>query len=228
MVRIAEKISPVKWLLDGKPMDDIETTPSPKQFRMLAERLCLDFANTVGDHATDHPDEYLDRYADLVLWSEQAGILTDTEADTLYRSARKSRDDAADALEMARDLREVIYRIFSSAAAGNSASEADLEFLNATLEAYPVQLHVKITDGKYVCEWLGDNHTLDGILAPIAWSAATLLASDELRWVKQCGDEDCGWLFLDTTKNHSRRWCDMADCGSRAKAKHYYRRQHPK
>ena len=102
---------------------------------------------------------------------------------------------------------------------------ADLAILNAALEVALVQLRVEAVEGEYVCDWLIDKTALDGVLGPVAWSAANLLASNETRWVKMCGGEECGWLFLDTTKNHSRRWCDMADCGSRAKARRYYRRK---
>ena len=198
-----------------------------KQFRLIGENLSLNFANTVGDHATDHPEDYLEGYPDLVLWGQQAGILSQGEADNLFQQARKRPREAADVFDLAVSLRETIYRSFSATAAGNSPSDADLDFLNTMLEASPVQLHVAKAGEKFVCEWMGDNAALESLLAPISWSAATLLASDELQQVKECANQGCGWLFLDTTRNHSRRWCDMADCGSRVKARRYYRRQHP-
>lgn len=63
---------------------------------------------------------------------------------------------------------------------------------------------------------------------PIAWSITELLLSDKLSRVGQCAAENCGWLFLDTTRNHSRRWCEMEHCGNRAKAKRHYRRRRVK
>ncbi|MBI1257827.1 MAG: hypothetical protein GC204_10185 [Chloroflexi bacterium] len=204
-----------------------QTAVPQKQFRLIGENLSLNFANTVGDHATDHPDEYLEGYPDLVLWGQQAGILAQAVAEKFSQQARKSPREAEQVLDLALALREAIYHIFSATAAGNSPRDADIELLNGVLEAKPVQLHVARVGEKFVCEWLSDNDVLDSLLAPIAWSAATLLASDELQQVKECANEGCGWLFLDTSKNHSRRWCDMADCGSRVKAKRYYRRQHP-
>jgi predicted RNA-binding Zn ribbon-like protein len=66
---------------------------------------------------------------------------------------------------------------------------------------------------------------LDWILNPLIRSAADLLVSDELKRVKRCGDPACGWLFLDTSRNKSRRWCDMSDCGNRAKASRFYKKK---
>jgi len=59
----------------------------------------------------------------------------------------------------------------------------------------------------------------------IVRSAADLLTSDKLHDVRACSAEDCRWLFLDISKNHSRRWCDMETCGNQAKARRHYRRK---
>lgn len=194
-------------------------------FSFIGERLCLDFANTVGDHAADAPEEHLHSYADLVLWGEQASVLTAAETEHLQGEAAKHPAAAAAVLERAIVLREAIYRLFSAFVAGATPAVDDLAILNAALKIAPVQLYVAAVEDQYVCDWLTDKVTLGGVLGPVAWSAANLLTSDEVRWVKACGGDECGWLFLDTTKNHSRRWCDMADCGSRAKAKRYYQRK---
>jgi predicted RNA-binding Zn ribbon-like protein len=196
-----------------------------RQFTFLGERLCLDFANTAGDHASEQPQEHLQSYRELVAWGRQAGIITAEEARHLQRMANEHPAQGAAVLQRAIVLREAIYHIFSALAAGTTLPTADLAILNAALEAAPVRLHVTAVEDEFVCEWLADKAALDGLLGPVAWSAANLLASDEARWVKMCGGDECGWLFLDTTKNHSRRWCAMADCGSRAKARRYYRRK---
>jgi len=204
---------------------------APYEFTFIGERLCLDFANTVGDHASDTPDEHLHRYADLVSWSGQAGVITAAAAQQLQQQAAEHPGQATAVFERAMVLREAIYRTFSALAGGARPLEDDLLILNAALAVAPVRLqvarrvHATAAAEQYVCEWLTDVAVLGGVLGPVAWSAANLLASDEVQWVKACGGDACGWLFLDTTKNHSRRWCDMADCGSRAKAKRYYRRK---
>jgi predicted RNA-binding Zn ribbon-like protein len=62
------------------------------------------------------------------------------------------------------------------------------------------------------------------ILGPIAWPAISLLSTADFARVKQCPGDDCGWLFLDQSKNNSRRWCDMATCGNRTKAERHRQR----
>ena len=79
-------------------------------------------------------------------------------------------------------------------------------------------------EGTYQWQMPAGKIDLDGILWRILWEAADLLTSDRLAQVKLCAGEDCGWLFLDASRNQSRRWCSMSDCGNRAKAKRYYRR----
>ena len=72
---------------------------------------------------------------------------------------------------------------------------------------------------------------LDSALWPIADSAAKLLTSPDRKRIKECASNNCLWLFLDTTKNHKRRWCDMKSCGNRAKVREHRRRKraaHPK
>jgi len=52
-----------------------------------------------------------------------------------------------------------------------------------------------------------------------------LTSSQRLNQVRQCRGDNCGWLFVDGSKNHSRRWCDMRDCGNRAKVRRHRLKQ---
>ncbi len=80
--------------------------------------------------------------------------------------------------------------------------------------------------GSYTWGWDNQTLSLESILWPISYSAAELLKQGDLRRIGECADVDgCGWLFFDTTKNHSRRWCDMKDCGNRDKVRRYYKRK---
>ena len=66
------------------------------------------------------------------------------------------------------------------------------------------------------------------LLRPVLHSALHLLSSPDLARLRECAAERCGKLYLDHTKNASRRWCDMDTCGNRAKARrHQARRRHP-
>lgn len=190
------------------------------------ESLCLDFANTVDWHASDHPEEQLNTYTDLVSWANHVGVLTDREARYLSREAAHRPADAAAVLEKAVTLREAIYRVFSAVAGGRSPEAGDITALNAVMPRALARLQVVQTTGGFAWGWTGDKSELDRMLWPLARSVADLLTSDKLDRVGQCAnDRGCGWLFLDMSRNRSRRWCDMKDCGNRAKAKRHYHRK---
>lgn len=188
--------------------------------------LCLDFANTAEWHASDHPEEHLNRYSDLIDWAQQVGILTDREAQRLSQEAARRPADAAAVFERAIALREAIYRIFSTVAGGGSAETTDLATLNAALSGALVWSQIVPTAHGFAWGWSDDENALERMLWPVARSAAELLTSQELNRVGVCADDrGCGWLFLDTSRNRSRRWCDMKDCGNRAKARRHYKRK---
>jgi predicted RNA-binding Zn ribbon-like protein len=194
------------------------------KFDMNGGRLCLNFSNTVGAHAGDHPSEHLHSYADLVRWSQQAGIATGRQAQQLLHEAAQAPPKAAIILKRAIALREIIYRIFSAIAAGRSPRIADLEELNKMLSRVLVKLQIVQVKEGFRWDWMMKEETLDMMLWPVVRSAAELLTSEELHRVRECANETCGWVFLDTSKNHSRRWCDMKSCGNAAKARRYYAR----
>jgi predicted RNA-binding Zn ribbon-like protein len=194
-------------------------------FGRSTPRLGLDFANTLSNRLTAHPQELLNSYADLVSWSQQARILTAREAEHLGQQAARHTTEAMAACEHAIVLREAIYRIFSAVAGERSAPAADLETLNAILSDALGLLRIVATGDGFTWAWTGLEDALDRVLWPIALSAAALLTSSELKTVRECAAPNCGWLFLDATRNRSRRWCDMRVCGNRAKAHRHYERK---
>ncbi len=187
--------------------------------------LCLDFANTAEWHASDHPEEHLNNYTDLVSWAETKRVISASEANALNKEAERHPGRAAHTLSQAIELREAIYRIFSAQARGRALPQADLEILNRELSNALSKAQIVSTASGFRWGWAGEV-ALDRILWPIARSAADLLTWD--RWlarVGQCNDDrGCGWLFLDKSKNRSRQWCDIKDCGNRAKQRRHYRR----
>lgn len=204
-----------------------ETGRSAANVSLLGGKLCLDFANTADYHASDHPEELLTRYEDLVAWSQHVGLLAKSTAARLLREASRRPADAAAVLEQAIALRETIYRIFAAIAHGERPRQDDLAQLSAQAgHAFTRSQLVESGDG-FRWEPLGDADALDQMLHPIARSAAELLTSQELGRVRQCADalDGCGWLFVDATRNRSRRWCDMRDCGNRAKVRRFLERQ---
>ena len=203
-------------------MYDFEST-----LHLESERLCLDFANTVNWHASEHPVEELPTYADLTAWAQKVGLVNEAEAQRLKRQAGRRPSEADSVLGRAHRLREAIYRLLAALAGGETGNLADLALINAELPPALARLQLAPTTDGYALRWPTEADALDRMLWPVAYSTVDLLTQPELlARVGQCADDrGCGYLFLDLTKNHSRRWCDMRDCGNRAKARRHYERQ---
>lgn len=191
---------------------------------LVSKELCLNFANTVGDHKGDEPNEHITSYAGLVAWSRHAGIISDRNAKYLAREALRLPGEAKQVLERAIALREAIYRIFSSLSEGGTPQASDIAVLNDALSSAMARARLVLQKDKFVWNWGREEGSLDQMLWPVARSAADLLTSGGLVRVRECANDTCGWLFVDSSKNHSRRWCSMSDCGNRAKARRHYAR----
>jgi len=188
-------------------------------------RVCLEFANTMAWHASENPQERLLSYGDLVGWGEGAGLLSRHEARELRKEALARPAEAARALERAIELRETVYRVFVAMIGGVSPAGSDLSGLNEALGGPLRGAGIGESAGGFSWTWKVEADALDRLMWPLAWSAARLLASLEKARVGQCADDrGCGWLFLDTSRNGSRRWCDINDCGNRAKQRRHYAR----
>lgn len=191
---------------------------------LLGGRLCLDFANTVSWHdSSEYSKQLLTSYQKLVNWSLHANILKKEQSLLLLKKAESQPSKAQEVLQKAIDLRESIYQIFSLVLNNETPDSKDLSILNEALVNAYGKIRVVPGEDKFSLEFLNGEDTLDGMLPPIVQSAIEILISEkELSRVKKCEGAPCGWLFLDTSRNRSRRWCSMADCGNRAKAKRFY------
>ena len=190
-----------------------------------AGKLCLEFANTADWHAADEPVENLVSYDALVDWATRVGIRNEESGRELKALAAKRPALAAQILAWAIELREAIYRIFAAIDAHEKPNAADLTLLNEALPRAYTLPEIVDTGSDYGWRWRGDESGLDGILWPILRSAARLLTEGEHNRIGQCADDrGCGYLFYDTSRNRSRRWCDMNSCGNRAKSQRHYAR----
>jgi predicted RNA-binding Zn ribbon-like protein len=188
--------------------------------------LCLDFVNTNDWHASSQPVESLFRYSDLAQWCQKVGLISPDEARELLRLAGELPDAAELILGRAIALREAIYRILTAHVSGKPVEAADLDSLNIEITSAAGSWRLKPVLAAFVWEWDTGATDLGGMLGAIARSAADLLTSPELYRVGICADETgCGFAFFDTSRNRSRRWCSMEDCGNRAKAQRHYQRQ---
>lgn len=194
---------------------------------LLGGRLSLDFANTADYHASEHPIELVPSYAHVVSWAARAGALRPPDAARLLELAAAHPQRAASVHARAIVLREALFRILAGHARAAPADPADLALLNRELQRAFDALAVVAGDDGYQWQWREPltADALDAPLWPVAHDAAALLASAELARVRECAGHGCGWLFLDTSRNHSRRWCSMDACGNRAKARRHYQRE---
>jgi predicted RNA-binding Zn ribbon-like protein len=187
--------------------------------------LCLDFTNTVDWHASANPGETITEYADLIDWSKQVGIVSAGEADILSNIGKKKPAESQAVLNKAKVIREAIYNILSNISHGLGVKTYDLTVINKAVA--DMFFHSKLIpkDNSFAWDWDSKRERLDFILWPIVRSAAELMTSEALERVGQCADEQgCGWLFWDYSRNKSRRWCDIRDCGNRAKARRHYKK----
>jgi predicted RNA-binding Zn ribbon-like protein len=210
---------------------NLDSVRRERTFKFIGGVSCLDFVNTLAWRLTDRPVEYLGSYEDLLAWGRQAGLLTPDETEVLSGRAAMEPEEAPGTLSRAVALREAIHRVLSATIADEPQDEGDLSALNRELSGALSRLRVAPAAGEaYVWAWdrRGDNGggpPLDRPLWPVARSAAELLTSPKLDRVKVCAGEGCGWMFLDESRNASRRWCDSRSCGNRERVREYLARK---
>jgi predicted RNA-binding Zn ribbon-like protein len=210
----------------------------PPRFDLIGGPVCLDFINTLDDRFSSEPKELLKDYIDLARFGEDTGTLDPLQVDRLFEASQRNPEAAKKALESAIQLREAIYAVVWAIVTKKPVPRAALLTVNQYAQGAAQHLLLVETKGpdanaeakaevKRRFEWRYDDtlNSFSAPLWPIARSAADLLASDELQFVRACASETCQWLFLDVSKNHARRWCDMTRCGNRAKFRAYYKRQ---
>ncbi|HEX9999179.1 MAG TPA: ABATE domain-containing protein [Actinoplanes sp.] len=210
-------------------MNDATTTGGVAELVRNGGMLCLDYINTVEPRTGPVAREWLTGYPDLVAWSRHGGHFGEAAAGTLLRAAASRPEAAEVAFQTAIDLREGLFRLFAAIAGNTAPTDTDLEVLRRAFAA--ATQHGRLAPYARGFAWNWDAvsagasggasaDSLDRPWWPVAASAVELLTQGPLDRIKQCPtDEGCSWLFLDATKNRSRRWCSMGDCGSEIKAR---------
>lgn len=199
--------------------------------RRIGGSLCLDFVNTVSgrisrpasravkDYGDEIVGERLLSYDALLRWAALAGVLTTREANSLSRSASAAPAKASAVLKRALTVREAMYRVFKAALEDWTPRSEDLAALNRELQI--ARTHERlVASARLRWEW-DRTMALDRMLWPVVRSAGELLTSADLERVGQCPGDECGWLFLDTSRSRRRQWCDMAECGNVAKVRRF-------
>ena len=187
--------------------------------RLRGGYLCVDFVNTVDPRYGDERTEYLISYEALVRWGQYTEVLTKAQADRLIVLGKQSSDDAAEVLRRALVLRQALDDIFAAIAEEESPADDALAVLNLEFSCAMSHLQVQKQGTAFTWEW--NEEALVTVLWAVARSAADLLIGPELDRLRVCSNDECGWMFLDLSKNHSRRWCSMDSCGNVVKQRRH-------
>ncbi|HEY3112072.1 MAG TPA: ABATE domain-containing protein [Gemmatimonadaceae bacterium] len=204
--------------------------PIETPFRYVGGDPALDFVNTVDwtEHGLVH--ERLSDYAQLVRWAEGAGVIGVADARELRKAASRHPDEAGRAFRSALRVREAMQLLAKGLAAPKSVAPAEvkaaLELLNASLRNSLARLQLEPGARGMSLSWRGFGSELESPIWAVVWSAARLLASEEVDKLRICAGENCGWVYVDRSRNGLRRWCEMATCGTLRKTERRRARRH--
>jgi len=187
-------------------------------FDRTADHLALDFANTVDGRRNNAPVERLPDYAALVRFAREFELVTAARATRMLAWAEASPEAARAVRLTVVKLREALYRLFGAIADGERAGDADLALLNEQVARLRL-------GADFAWHWADGTQAPDAFLLPIVRAAVELLTGEGRARVRRCEADDCGWLIWDTSKNRTRRWCDMKSCGNRMKARRFLARR---
>ena len=182
---------------------------------LVGGNVALDFANTVTTRT-----DYLGNYDDLISWAQHAKVLPSKARKSLVERGVRNPKGMDRAVRRAVRLRDAIHGTFAAIAAGKLPSEADASRVLRSYGAAMARARLEGDPARPRLRWPVAS-TLGGVLDPIAYAAGDLLLASARPPVKVC--PGCPWLFVDQSRNGSRRWCDMRTCGTRDKMRRYYR-----
>jgi predicted RNA-binding Zn ribbon-like protein len=188
-------------------------------FELIGGNPALDLVNTLDwRFRPSGPEELLRSYDDLLRFTEQSGLLNARQAQGLRRNTGDGV--AMRALQQARHLREAAAEIFYAIVDERAPSPDPIKKLDEYLHAAQANRTLRWRSSRVELAWSSDPQAgLPGWI--LAQASVDLLVSEQISTIRSCADEGCRWLFLDTSKNHSRRWCDMKICGNRMKARRF-------
>jgi len=198
------------------------STSLAKPFKLLAGHPALELVNTLDLRFSAEPEELLPTYADLLRFTAQLELLSAEQTRKLGRTVREK--DAQRVLAAAIELREALSSVLYAWIDGGKPPARQVETLEKHFIAAALQRRLRAGNMHLNWSWSGAEQQAEIPLWKLAQAAADLLLSTDAERVKDCGDPTCRWLFLDLSKNHTRRWCDMKVCGNRMKARRHQAR----
>jgi predicted RNA-binding Zn ribbon-like protein len=187
-----------------------------RELAIVAGNLALDFANTVDDPFGPQRFDHVADYRGLAAWSQRVGTVSNSSASALRQIAENHPRQARATLRGAKDLRTAINETFGAVVDGRSPDAGWQQLRPFVTRAMQ---HARVTPSPTHLSLAWDFSELESPLWPVAEAAYRLLVGGEIHRLKRCAG--CPWLFLDRSKNHSRRWCTMEICGTDEKIRRY-------
>ena len=181
--------------------------------------LALDFCNTASGRGSQGHQDHLGSAEDLIAWAGHAAILDAEREAQLQALCRADASFARRLLARGLRLRDAIFRLDSALTRRDAPDQADIDEIGSIYSACLAKGTLTTGSGGFGWTWRVETAPEETILGPIAASAMAVLTAADHGRLKQCAGHHCGWLFLDTTKSNTRRWCEMEVCGNRAKQK---------
>lgn len=194
--------------------------PAPLPAESVDADRVLAFINTLSSRPTAAPVERLVSYDALVAWAREQHLVSAAAAERLVAAAKRHPHQAALALARAKEFREALSGLAAAIDSGRPPAADVLTTIgNALATAYA---NGRLVPHEGTLQWIaGAEDDLERIVWEIGRAAGRLVVSPRLGRVRACAAGDCGWWFVDDTKNRSRRWCDMTLCGNREKLRRF-------
>lgn len=183
----------------------------------IGGHLALDLANTISWRDTPAAIDHLARFEDAIAWCQEGGILAPQAARRVIAACRAEPALRDRILADLHRLRDIVHVIGGAIAEGATPPEAPRAALVTMLRSSLAGAVLEPGSPEPLRLGFAEAEPRAAVIGPLAWAALDLFRQDPAGRLKQCPPDDCCWLFIDTTKNRSRRWCDMASCGNRAK-----------
>jgi len=192
-------------------------------YKIVGGYLCLDFTNTVSYRNRETPHEWLNTFENLCVWCQLTGVLNESDANELLYNLKLDSKKGWTKLNALHELREVIFKIFTPIADKKNPENEDINYFNTLIQKQISSEKIVYNKDSFYLEWTDDLSNYKKIIHHIYKSTIDLMTQADLTRINKC--KACYWLFYDTSRNRSRQWCVMADCGNRNKANNYNKRK---
>ncbi len=209
----------------------MENRATLADLNLIADNVCVDFVNTVERGVRYLHQDWLGSYKDFLLWSRKAGVIDADEFTRLATQFSANRSKASRVFDRAMRLRTLLREIFVAITSGPAAitsgseiSAAAIKDLNEFITEAHLARKLEWVGQRAVWRWRADSVAMELPLWTLAMAAADLLIAEQLQRIRRCANPQCSWMFVDTSKNKRRRWCEMDVCGNQAKARGHYAR----